>query len=84
MLKTSFLLSLARNLNYIEKRGRINIVIFPAFATLCTLALAASWQIYQYYWFFSLSVIYFGLFTCFGNIKNKVNLKVRKINKNYK
>lgn len=70
--------------NYIEKRGRINIVIFPAFATLCTLALAASWQIYQYYWFFSLSVIYFGLFTCFGNIKNKVNLKVRKINKNYK
>lgn len=50
-------------INYIEKRGKSNIVMLPAFATLCSLALAASWQMYQYYWFFSLSIIYFGLYT---------------------
>ena len=64
-------------INYIEKRGKINIVILPAFAILCTLALAASWQIYQYYWFFPLSTIYFALYTLYvdANERRKDNKK---------
>ncbi len=58
-------------INYIDKRMKFNIVILPAVATLCTLVFAASWQIYQYYWFFPLSIIFFGLFTLNINKCNK-------------
>lgn len=63
-------------INYIDKRMTFNIVILPAVATLCTLVFAASFQIYQYYWFFPLSIIFFGLFTlgtniCIEDKKNK-------------
>ena len=55
-------------INYIDKRMKLNIVILPAVATLCTLVFAASFQIYQYYWFFPLSIIFFVLFTLETNI----------------
>lgn len=43
-------------IEYIEKRGKIFICGFVALGTLSGLMLAASWQMYQYYWFFPLSM----------------------------
>lgn len=48
-------------MNCVEKRNIKSVPMIPAVMTLCTLALAASWQIYQYYWFFMLAVVMYSL-----------------------
>lgn len=48
--------------NIIEKCNKRNLIMVPPFITLCSLLLAASWQIYQYYWFFSISTVMFSIY----------------------
>lgn len=54
-----------------EKHNNRNLIMIPSFITLCSLLLAASWQIYQYYWFFSLSINMFFLYVCSSNGEHK-------------
>lgn len=55
----------------IEKKWKNIIILCPSLMTLITLLLVISWQIYEYCWFFSLSVIFFFLYTTMGDIKFK-------------
>ncbi len=50
-------------INILEKNRKILIAGLVPMATLGSLALAASWQIYQYYWFFPLCVLLLALVT---------------------
>lgn len=57
--------------NTIEKHYKRNLIIIPSFTILFTLLLADSWQIYQYYWFFSVSVCMFFLYVCFYDMEKE-------------
>ena len=50
-------------INVLEKNRKIIVAGLVPMATLVSLALAASWQIYQYYWFFPLCVLLLALAT---------------------
>lgn len=54
-------------INLFEKLNRKNLILLIPLMTLASLAIAASWQIYQYYWFFPISTVLFYLYSMKGN-----------------
>lgn len=50
-------------INWLEKNKKVLVAGLVPLATLGSLALAASWQIYQYYWFFPICVLFLALVT---------------------
>lgn len=66
------------SMNLVEKKNWDSVIMISSIATLVTLALVISLQIYQYYWFFPLTAIFFFLYILTRDDENSMEARTSK------